>query len=84
MRKIIITAALLASSQAFGQTQYYYGSGGQMQGYSNQVGNSTYYYGSGGQSLGYSNSVGNNTYYYGPGGQSQGYTTQPYGGAQFR
>jgi hypothetical protein len=61
-----------AVTDAYAQTQYFYGPQGQSAGTAIKSGNSTYFYGPQGQSVGTAVQSGNSTYFYGAQGQSAG------------
>jgi hypothetical protein len=66
-----------AATDAYAQTQYFYGPQGQSAGMAMQSGNTTYFYGPQGQSVGTAMQSGNTTYLYGPQGQSAGTVMNP-------
>ena len=63
-----------AATDAYAQTQYFYGPNGQYQGQALRSGNTQYFYGANGQYQGQSLQSGNNQYFYGANGQYQGQT----------
>jgi hypothetical protein len=71
-----------AVTDAYAQTQYFYGPNGNSAGTSFQSGNTTYFYGPNGNSAGTAFQSGNTTYYYGAQGQSEG-TASQYGNTTY-
>jgi hypothetical protein len=63
-----------AVTDAYAQTQYFYGPNGQYQGQAMRSGNTQYFYGPTGQYQGQAFRNGNSTSLYGPTGQYQGQT----------
>ena len=63
-----------AVTDAYAQTQYFYGPNGQYQGQALRSGNTQYFYGANGQYQGQSLQSGNAQYFYGSNGQYQGQT----------
>jgi hypothetical protein len=61
-----------AVTDAYAQTQFFYGPNGNSAGTSFQSGNTTYFYGPNGNSAGTAFQSGNTTYFYGPNGNSAG------------
>ena len=72
--KQTLLIALLISSNAIAQTQYFYGPNGQYQGQAMQSGNTQYFYGANGQYQGQALQSGNVTSLYNANGQFQGQT----------
>lgn len=64
MRKIIVTAALLAATQATAQVSVWNGANGEPLATGIQAGNNTFYYGESGQPLGTAIQAGRTTWYY--------------------
>jgi glutamate synthase domain-containing protein 3 len=63
-----------AATDAYAQTQYFYGPNGQYQGQAMRSGNTQYFYGANGQYQGQALQSGNITSLYGANGQYQGQT----------
>ena len=63
-----------AATDAYAQTQYFYGPNGQYQGQALRSGNTQYFYGANGQYQGQAMQSGNSQYFYGANGQYEGQT----------